>query len=190
MLAGLLLVPYMRKLTRLGLVALLLIGCVGCDQLSKQAVRAHLELGYSESFLGDTLRLTHAENPGAFLSMGANLPEFARVAVFQVGVGIIVLGLLLYALLARNPGTAKVTALTLLAASGLGNLIDRLAHDGHVTDFLNMGIHSLRTGIFNVADVVGVIGVAILVCTSAGSSASAPRLRGSLDDAAGKGKSP
>ncbi|MEJ0099821.1 MAG: signal peptidase II [Pseudomonadota bacterium] len=164
----------MRKLTRLGLIAAILIGCVGCDQLSKHAVRTHLELGYSESFLGDTLRLTHAENPGAFLSVGANLAAPARIAVFQVGVGIIVLGLLLYALLARNLGRWTVAALALLAASGLGNLIDRLAFDGRVTDFLNMGIHSLRTGIFNIADVVGVVGVVILLCAS-GSSRETPQ---------------
>ena len=50
-----------------------------------------------------------------------------------------------------------------LAASGLGNLIDRLTHHGLVTDFLNLGFGALRTGIFNVADVAGVVGIAILV---------------------------
>ena len=158
----------MQKLTRLGLIAILLCGCVGCDQLSKQVVRAHLALGHSESFLGDTLRLTRAENPGAFLSVGAALPASVRVLVFQVGVGLVVLGLLLYALFARNSGKWQVVACTLLAASGLGNLIDRLAYDGRVTDFLNMGIHSLRTGIFNVADVVGVVGVVVLLLARKG----------------------
>ncbi len=73
-------------------------------------------------------------------------------------------------------GTGRIVALTLLAASGLGNLIDRLAYDGRVTDFLNMGFHSLRTGIFNVADLVGVIGVAILLFAGAGSSRNKPGL--------------
>lgn len=40
-----------------------------------------------------------------------------------------------------------------LLAGGLGNLIDRLAHDGLVIDFINLGVGPLRTGIFNVADV-------------------------------------
>lgn len=161
----------MKQLSRLGVIAILLLGCVGCDQVSKQLVRTHVELGSSQSFLGDTLRLTHAENPGAFLGVGASLPPLARAAIFEGMVGLIVVGLLLGALFARRLGTRNTIALTLLAASGLGNLIDRLVHDGHVTDFLNMGVGSLRTGIFNVADVVGVVGVAILLLRPQGKTA-------------------
>ena len=51
--------------------------------------------------------------------------------------------------------------LTLLIAGGLGNLIDRLVY-GYVTDFLNVGIGSLRTGIFNVADMAIMLGVGLL----------------------------
>jgi signal peptidase II len=36
---------------------------------------------------------------------------------------------------------------------GIGNLIDRVVHNGLVTDFINVGMGPLRTGIFNVADV-------------------------------------
>ncbi len=153
----------MKRLTRLGLIAAVLLGGVGCDQASKQLVRSHVDLGASQSFLGDTLRLTHAENPGAFLGAGASLPPLVRAAIFQGLVGLIVLGLLCGAVFMRRLDTWRTVALALLAASGLGNLIDRLAHDGLVTDFLNMGVGPLRTGIFNVADVVGMIGVAILL---------------------------
>jgi len=40
-------------------------------------------------------------------------------------------------------------------------LIDRVFYDGSVTDFLNLGMGGLRTGIFNIADVLEVIGVAL-----------------------------
>jgi signal peptidase II len=50
------------------------------------------------------------------------------------------------------------------------NLIDRILYDGRVTDFLNFGIGPLRTGIFNVADVVGVIGAVLLFVQSATSN--------------------
>jgi signal peptidase II len=53
-----------------------------------------------------------------------------------------------------------------LAASGIGNLIDRLLFDGRVTDFLNLGIGGLRTGIFNIADVVGLLGFIVLLLAS------------------------
>jgi signal peptidase II len=62
--------------------------------------------------------------------------------------------------------------LALLAASGIGNLIDRLLFDGRVTDFLNIGIGSLRTGIFNVADVVGMIGFVVLLFAASEAEAS------------------
>ena len=151
------------KLSRIGLVAMLLFACVGCDQVSKVVVRDHVTLGHTQSFFGDTFRLTHAENPGAFLSMGDSLPELARVLIFQGGVALLVLALLWYAMFARRVDNWSVIGFALLAASGVGNLIDRFMQVGHVTDFLNLGFGSLRTGIFNVADVVGVIGFAILI---------------------------
>jgi len=153
----------MRSLTRLGIVAVLLFACVGCDQVSKNVVREQIAIGYSQSFLGDTFRLTHVENSGAFLSLGASMPEAARVAVFQGGVAIVVAVLLYFALFTRQLDAWAIAGFTLLAASGIGNLIDRVMQDGRVTDFLNLGLGPLRTGIFNVADVVGVIGVVLLI---------------------------
>ena len=149
----------MRNLTRLLLVSTILIGCVGCDQLSKQAVRTQMMLAESHSYLGDTVRLVHVENTGAFLGLGDSLPETVRVAFLQGAVGLIVLGLLWAATLARDMNRWQIIALALLAAGGLGNLIDRVLYDGRVTDFLNVGVGSLRTGIFNIADVVEGIGV-------------------------------
>ena len=153
----------MRNLTRLLLVSTILIGCVGCDQLSKQAVRTQMMLAESHSYLGDTVRLVHVENTGAFLGLGDSLPETVRVAFLQGAVGLIVLGLLWAATLARDMSRWQIIALALLAAGGLGNLIDRVLYDGRVTDFLNVGVGSLRTGIFNIADVVEVIGVLLFL---------------------------
>jgi signal peptidase II len=158
----------MQKFTRLGLIAVVLLGCVGCDQVAKQLVRSHIELGTSQSFLGDSLRLTHAQNPGAFLGAGASLSPLLRAVIFQGVVGLIVLGLLYGAVFMRRLDAWRAVALALLAASGLGNLIDRVMQHGLVTDFLNVGIGPLRTGIFNVADMVGMIGIAIFLLRPAG----------------------
>jgi len=153
----------MRILTRLILAASLLLGCVGCDQATKVAARAYLRDAPTISYLHDTFRLTYAENFGAFLSVGASMSKSVRVAVFQGAVGLVILGLIGAALLWRGLSAMQVAGLTLLGASGLGNLIDRLLYDGRVTDFLNMGIGPVRTGIFNVADIVGVAGVIVLL---------------------------
>jgi signal peptidase II len=165
----------MNNIIRVGLVAVLILACVGCDQISKELIRNHIAVGETQSFLGDTFRLTHAENPGAFLSMGASLSPTVRAAVFQVGVALLVLALLWYAVFARHSDAWKTAGFALLAASGLGNLIDRLTQDGSVTDFLNLGIGSVRTGIFNVADVVGVIGFAVLVLKRYPAKSADPR---------------
>jgi signal peptidase II len=158
----------MRKAARLGLVTVLLLSCVGCDQVTKQLVRTHLTLGATQSYLHDTLRLTYTHNTGAFLSLGDSLPKTARVAIFQGVVSLLVLGLIGAALFLRRLDRWRVVGVALIGASGLGNLIDRFVYDGHVTDFLNLGVGSVRTGIFNVADVAGVAGVILLLFQKAG----------------------
>lgn len=56
-----------------------------------------------------------------------------------------------------------VVARSLVLSGGLGNLVDRIINDGRVIDFMNIGIGSLRTGIFNVADVCITVGVVVLI---------------------------
>jgi signal peptidase II len=151
----------MRNISRLLLVTALLISCVGCDQISKQVVRNRMTLTESHSYLGDTVRLLYVENTGAFLGLGDSLSESVRITLLQGGVGLIVLGLVWAAAFARDMNRWQIIALALLAAGGLGNLIDRVLYDGRVTDFLNVGIGSLRTGIFNLADMVEVAGIVL-----------------------------
>jgi len=155
-----------RSITRIIFASVLFLGCVGCDQLTKGVVRSHMMLGEGQSFLSDTVRLTYVENSGAFLSFGEALPDHVKTTIFIVGVGLISLGALLAALFVRRLGHWQVVALSLIASGGIGNWIDRLTNDGRVTDFLNVGVGSLRTGIFNVADMVLMAGVALYVVGS------------------------
>src|SRR5512145_3457784 len=85
-----------RRLLLVGAVAL---ASIGCDQATKRVASALLERGVVHSWLGDTFRLQYAENRGAFLSLGAFLPEAARFWVFVVAVGLLLAGMLGYALL-------------------------------------------------------------------------------------------
>jgi signal peptidase II len=153
----------MRALSRSLLVVLVLFGCVGCDQISKAAARAYLSGSAVHSYLGDTLRLQFAQNPGGFLSLGESLPPGIRYAGFTIAVGVFVTGLLAWALLSGRLRWRERLAITAVGAGGLGNLIDRLRFDGTVTDFLNLGVGSLRTGIFNVADATLMLGLIVLV---------------------------
>jgi signal peptidase II len=140
-----------------------MVGCVGCDQVTKAVARAHLPQGHSLSLLDDTLRLQHAENAGAFLSIGASLPEGMRRALFTAGGALLTLGAMGWALFSPRLKWSGVIGAALISGGGVGNLIDRFAQGGHVTDFLNVGIGGLRTGIFNVADMALVLGLLLAV---------------------------
>lgn len=148
---------------RVMVVLLTLFCCVGCDQVSKSAARAFLSTGVTESLFADSLRLQLMENPGSFLSLGAALPEHLRFGLFTAAVALLLVGLLWLALFARRLGPARFVALALVAGGGMSNLIDRLLYHGRVTDFLNVGIGSLRTGIFNLADMAILAGALLLV---------------------------
>ena len=59
--------------------------------------------------------------------------------------------------------TLAVWAMVLIAAGGMGNLVDRVLRDGRVIDFMNLGLGPVRTGIFNVADVQIMVGLGLLL---------------------------
>jgi signal peptidase II len=153
----------MRTLQRIALVTLTLLCCVGCDQMSKTAARSLLASGAAQSYLGDSLRLQLVENPGSFLSLGASLPEHFRFALFTAAVAALLIGLVAASLFARRLEPWRTVALALVAGGGISNLIDRLLYNGRVTDFLNVGIGGLRTGIFNVADMAIMAGALLLL---------------------------
>jgi signal peptidase II len=144
------------------LVLSIMAACTAADQITKWLAKKYLAPNGFFSFAGDTFRLQYAENTGAFLSLGSGLPEPWRHIVFTVLVGIFLLGLVAYLYFNRDLPRHYVICLALVCSGGIGNLIDRIAYDGRVVDFLNVGIGPLRTGIFNVAD-MAITGGAILL---------------------------
>jgi signal peptidase II len=150
---------------RFVLALILLVGCVGCDQATKQLATEMLRGQPPQSYLANTVRLQYALNPGGFLSLGANLAPGVRFWLFTV-LNVALLVGAVYMLLARwNMRLGPFIAVVFVLAGGLGNQIDRTLQGGMVTDFLNLGIGPLRTGIFNVADVALTVGALALVFT-------------------------
>jgi signal peptidase II len=149
-----------RWVTEVALLALVST-TIGCDQVSKHLAATHLIGVPRQSFLGDVLRLEYAENTGGFLSLGAGLPSWVRTALFTVGTGIL---LVACAIAAFRPGWqgTPLFGLALVFAGGSSNLVDRAVR-GSVIDFLNVGVGSVRTGIFNVADMAVMLGVGLLL---------------------------
>ena len=147
---------------RLALLFLVTLSCVGCDQAAKAVARDSL-VGRTISLLGGAVRFEYAENTGAFLSLGAGLPSGVRSLLFVGGTGVIVLGLLIaMARGGQGSSLAGSIGLALLAGGAVGNLIDRVAYDGAVVDFVSVGLGGLRTGIFNLADVAITTGVLLV----------------------------
>ncbi len=143
------------------LLCLLLAATAGCDRVTKHLAVTNLANGDSYSYLGDTVRLDYHENKGGFLSAGASWSPTTRTIVFQLANAVFLAGIMLLSLRFQWSRLAKV-GLVMFVAGGLSNLIDRVAM-GSVVDFLNIGIGPIRTGIFNIADVAIMAGIALLL---------------------------
>ena len=152
----------MSNVRRPLLVLAFMVGCVGCDQATKSIAEVHLSYSQTLSFLGDTVRLQLTHNSGAFLSLGATLPESWRQALFGVGVATLLAALFVYVLFSKRLSSVGAFAVALYVAGGASNLVDRVNNGGYVLDFINVGIGPLRTGIFNVADVFIMAGAVVL----------------------------
>jgi signal peptidase II len=147
----------MRRFVTKACLLFLVGSTIGCDQVSKHFASTHLMGARPQSFLADTIRLQYAENRGAFLSLGSGLPAW----VFTVPT-VLIVAACVFAVLRTDWPKASLAGLALLIGGGLSNLLDRFGR-GSVVDFLNIGIGSLRTGIFNVADMAIMCGIALLL---------------------------
>ncbi len=151
------------RLARVFAVAVILAACVGCDQYTKSVAQAELKGRPGASYLGDVFRLQYAENPGAFLGLGGQMPEMVRRGVL-VGINcLIAVSLAGVVLFSSRMTLTRIAGCALLLAGAVGNLIDRVRGDGLVIDFMNMGLGPLRTGIFNVSDVAIMLGAILLL---------------------------
>jgi len=112
------------------------------------------------SYFHDVLRLEYIENTGAALGFGENLSKEASFWLLSIFPLICLLALFAYTIRrSKEMSLSKILCLALIFAGGVGNIIDRIFFDRHVTDFMNIGILRLRTAIFNFADVYITIGV-------------------------------
>ena len=149
---------------RLIVLSLVLSSSIGCDQTTKRIAEQTLS-DTSYSFLFDTIRLQFIKNSGAFLGFGSEFSESAKFWLFLVMPTLFLLVASLFLLLAPHLNLVERVLIALMISGGIGNLIDRILLSGHVTDFINVGIGPLRTGVFNIADVAimaGAIGWLLL----------------------------
>jgi signal peptidase II len=157
-----------KRIWRFGLVVLILVSCTGCDRVTKNMAREWLASSPPISMLDNFVRFEYVQNPGAFLGLGSNMPGEVRFVLFVIFASVSLVLTLAFIARVHSAGLRPLIGLSLLAGGGMANLIDRIINNGAVTDFVRLGIGSLRTGIFNVADVAIVVGVVMLLLWSAG----------------------
>lgn len=169
----------MQKGKKYLIFILILVLGVGLDQVSKEIANVKFGTvcnpeypGYDITgdcpFDGDAFfTWTHIYNDGAFLSMGGDWPPAVRLIFLTILPGLLLIGTMVYFLRSKEAGMLEVVVFSLIAAGGVGNIIDRVIA-GKVVDFMfmnldifNAGWSWAKTGIFNVADLYIVIGVVI-----------------------------
>lgn len=132
---------------------------VAVDQLTKFLIRANLSLGQSIPEEG-IFRLTYITNTGGAFGLFANQTVFLLFTAI-LGVG----AMLLYYRYLPFDSLLLKSGLALQLGGAIGNLVDRLLHDWHVTDFVYIRVwRDFYWPAFNVADMSIVVGVIILAC--------------------------
>lgn len=151
----------MKRKLRFIAIFIIMFTTVGCDQVTKEAARIYLSPDIPLMYLKGILQFILSHNTGAFLSWGAHWPEPIRFIFFTVFVTVGVFACLFYICFSKHISNQMVIAYSLIIAGGVGNLVDRLLFSGRVTDFIHLSIGPFRTGIFNIADVAGMIGAGL-----------------------------
>jgi signal peptidase II len=155
--------PPLHRSAAGALIAILAVGVLAADQLTKQLALAHLEPGEPVQILGDVLIFVLVFNPGAAFSLGEEVTWIFTIALAVVALAII------WLMLTRVRSRLWALTLGLLLGGVLGNLADRLFRDpgfpvGHVVDFLSTPW--MMPAIYNIADifiVLDMIAIALLV---------------------------
>ncbi|GAA0091585.1 signal peptidase II [Paraclostridium bifermentans] len=133
---------------------LIILGLIGLDQISKfLAVKYLVNIG-SIPIIKDIFHLTYVENRGAAFGMFQN----NQMVFVVVALAACIFGL--YYLYKKQLNLLGKSAIILIIAGAIGNLIDRVRL-GFVVDYFDFRI--VWNYVFNVADVFVVIGT-ILLC--------------------------
>jgi signal peptidase II len=141
------------------LFASVVASILALDVTTKLLVQQHFHLFQQVDIVGEYVRLTYIYNPGA--AFGIHLGEYSR-QIF------LVLSLVALAALVGmywfTPASDRVrlTAISLICAGAVGNLIDRIRSEAGVVDFIDIGVGDVRWPVFNVADMAVTIGAIIL----------------------------
>lgn len=126
------------------------------DQFTKYYISNNFAENVSYEFIPKILGITYINNTGGAWGM------FRDQTWLLLSVTIVVM-LVCIALLLKYGLKNKLMfwAINLILSGGVGNLIDRVARQGHVRDFLDLRF--MEYPVFNIADCAIVIGAGLLI---------------------------
>lgn len=134
---------------------LLIIAFVYLDQITKYLAVIFLKTVDTFPLLQDVFHLTYVENRGAAFGMLSN-HRWVFMIVSTVGI----IALSIYFAYNRRESRLQNTALSMIIAGGIGNMIDRIAL-GYVVDFFDFTL--INFAVFNVADIFVCVGCGLEV---------------------------
>lgn len=166
----------MNRFARVLLILTVIGCCVGIDQVVKGIARHKLAGAAPIPVLGGLVILEYAENPGAFMSLGARWSLEARALTWVGLVGLMMVIGLVYLVRSEELALPQTVAVACVIGGGIGNLLDRLFNNGLVIDYMSLGIGRLRTGILNLADLFVTLGVVALIWSVTRSRSGRPAI--------------
>ena len=146
-------------------ITLLIAFNIAIDQISKAIVRSNMIEGARGEIdlIKDYFQLIWVENKGAFLGMGSDMNPTLKL-IFLLILPTLVLGYVIYYIVkTKDLDRTSLIAFCCIVGGGIANVFDRIVY-GQVTDFFFIKItDTLKTGIFNVADLSVTTGMILLL---------------------------
>lgn len=143
------------------ILAGIILGGVGIDQLTKLLVANNMSLYQSISVIPSTFNLTYIQNKGAAFGMLAN-----HRWVFMIVSTVAIIGMGVYLFRFCKEKMLFKVGLALVISGGIGNMIDRVAY-GYVIDMIEATFIETLFGwsfaIFNVADSFVCVGAGLVI---------------------------
>lgn len=146
-------------------IVLILVVSIGLDRVTKIYVREHIHISDNIFVIKNFFTILHAENTGAFLSLGDSLQNPWKFILLSLLPLLALTFGVFYVMLKPSIGKLTTIGIVLVIAGGAGNLYDRMLY-GSVTDFMHMNFKIFQTGVFNVADVSIMIGMGLILLES------------------------
>lgn len=155
-----------NKSQRYLLVTIIIFISFILDQFSKIWIRNNYEDYVEQKIIGDFFSLIKVENTGAFLGMGSELPEYARILLLIILPIIVLILITIYTYVEKTLDHISIIGFSLIIGGGIANIFDRILY-GSVTDFLYINLGGIfKTGIFNIADLSVTTGMILVILWS------------------------